>query len=251
MDARELTILYEDNHLLAVYKPAGVLAQGDETGDPTLIDAAKAWLKDKYGKPGKVFLGLVHRLDRPVAGVFLFAKTSKAASRLAAQFREGKVEKVYRAVVEGSPAPVEGTLRGYVVKDEAERRSRLVEAGTPGAREAVLDYCVLASEGGTSLVEVIPKTGRSHQIRVQLAGIGHPIVGDVKYGASESLAGGAIALYARELRVAHPTRDERVEIAAGPPPVWPWPPGGERPAPRCRPPTLGGCRRSSGRLSRR
>jgi 23S rRNA pseudouridine1911/1915/1917 synthase len=232
----------------------------------------RAWLKDKYAKPGKVFLGLVHRLDRPVAGVFLLAKTSKAASRLAAQFREGTVEKVYRAVVEGkpelaegSPEPAEGkpepaegrpelaerTLRGYLVKDEAERRSRLVEAGTPGAREAILDYHVLASEGGTSLVEVIPKTGRSHQIRVQLAGIGHPIVGDVKYGASERLAGGAIALYARVLRVTHPTRDERVEIAAGPPPVWPWPPGGERPAPRCRPPTLGGCRRSSGRLSRR
>ena len=241
-----------------MYKPAGVLAQGDETGDPALIDAAKAWLKDKYAKPGKVFLGLVHRLDRPVAGVFLLAKTSKAASRLAAQFREGGVEKVYRAVVEGRPEPAEGrpgpaerTLRGYVVKDEAEWRSRLVEAGTPNAREAILDYHVLASEGGTSLVEVVPKTGRSHQIRVQLAGIGHPIVGDVKYGASERLAGGAIALYARVLRVTHPTRDERVEIAAGPPPVWPWPPGGKTAALRCRPPTLGGCRRSSGRLSRR
>jgi len=222
MDARELTILYEDNHLLAVYKPAGVLAQGDETGDPTLVAAAKAWLKNKYGKPGNVFLGLVHRLDRPVAGVFLFAKTSKAASRLAAQFRQGRVEKVYRAVVEGRPDPPEQRLRGFLVKDEAKRRSRLTEAGRPGAREVMLDYRVLASEEGRSLVEVTPRTGRSHQIRVQLAGIGHPIVGDVKYGAKEPLPGGVIALYARALCVQHPTRDEAVEIACGPPPGWPW-----------------------------
>ena len=225
MDPHELQILYEDNHLLAVYKPAGVLAQGDESGDPTLLDAAKAWLKDKYAKPGNVFLGLVHRLDRPVAGVFLFAKTSKAASRLSTKFREGRVEKVYRAVVEGKPDLPEQTLRGFIVKDEARRRSRLAEAGTPQAKEAVLDYRVLDSKAGRSLVEVAPRTGRSHQIRVQLAGIGHPVLGDVKYGAKEPLPGGVIALYARVLRVAHPTRDEQIEIAGGPPPFWPWPPG--------------------------
>ncbi len=224
MDLHELEILYEDNHLLAVYKPARVLVQGDETGDPTLIDAVKAWLKHKYAKPGNVYLGLVHRLDRPVAGVLLFAKTSKAASRLAAQFREGRVEKVYRAVVEGRPDPAARRLSGFIVKDPEQRRSRLVDAPTAGAREVVLDYEVLASERNASLVEVVPRTGRSHQIRVQLAGIGHPIVGDVKYGARGPLAGGAIALYARELRVEHPTRGEPIEIAAGPPPIWPWPP---------------------------
>jgi 23S rRNA pseudouridine1911/1915/1917 synthase len=223
MDPRELQVLYEDNHLLAVYKPAGVLSQGDETGDPTLLDAAKAWLKHKYAKPGNVYLGLVHRLDRPVAGVLLFAKTSKAAGRLSAEFRSGRVEKVYRAVVEGTPDPAERTLTGSVLKDEETKRSRLVEAGTAGAREAELHYRVLGTEKGVSLLEVVPKTGRSHQIRVQLAGIGHPILGDVKYGASAPLPGGEIALYARALSFRHPTRDETVEIAAGPPPLWPWP----------------------------
>jgi len=222
MDPRDLDILYEDNHLLAVYKPAGVLSQGDETGDPTLLDAAKAWLKDKYAKPGNVFLGLVHRLDRPVAGVLLFARTSKAASRLSAEFREGRVEKLYRAVVEGKPEPAEGTLKGHLVKDEEAKRSRLVDAGTAGAREAELHYRVLGTAEGASLLEITPRTGRSHQIRVQLAGIGHPIVGDVKYGARAPLPGGAIALYARMLSFKHPTRDETVEIAAGPPPGWPW-----------------------------
>ena len=223
MDPRELQVLYEDNHLLAVYKPAGVLSQGDETGDPTLLDAAKAWLKHKYAKPGNVFLGLVHRLDRPVAGVLLLAKTSKAAGRLSAEFRTGRVEKVYRAVVEGTPEPPEQTLTSAVVKDEEARRSRLVEAGTAGAREVELHYRVLGTGKGVSLLEVVPKTGRSHQIRVQLAGIGHPILGDVKYGASAPLPGGEIALYARALSFTHPTRDEVVEIAAGPPPGWPWP----------------------------
>ena len=223
MDPRELQVLYEDNHLLAVYKPAGVLSQGDETGDPTLLDAAKAWLKHKYAKPGNVFLGLVHRLDRPVAGVLLFAKTSKAAGRLSAEFRTGCVEKVYRAVVEGTPEPAEQTLTGSVLKDEETKRSRLVAAGTAGAREAEIHYRVLGTQKGVSLLEVVPKTGRSHQIRVQLAGIGHPILGDVKYGAAAPLPGGEIALYARALSFKHPTRDETVEIAAGPPPGWPWP----------------------------
>ncbi|MBN1916544.1 MAG: RluA family pseudouridine synthase [Verrucomicrobia bacterium] len=224
MDARDLEILYEDNHLLAVYKPAGVLSQGDETGDPTLLDAAKAWLKDKYAKPGKVFLGLVHRLDRPVAGVLLFARTSKAAARLSAEFREGRVEKVYRAVVEGTPKPPEQTLTGLMLKDEEARRSHLVKAGTPGAREVELHYRMLGTAKSISLLEITPRTGRSHQIRAQLAGIGYPILGDVKYGASAPLPSGAIALYARAISFRHPTRNETVEIAAGPPPDWPWPP---------------------------
>jgi len=224
MEPDDLDILYEDNHLLAVYKPAGLLVQGDETGDPTLLEAAKAWLKNKYAKPGNVFLGLVHRLDRPVAGVLLFAKTSKAASRLAAQFREGRVEKIYRAVVEGRPEPAEDTLGGFLVKDRELNRSRLAQAETPGAKEVVLDYRVLGSAKGVSLVEIVPKTGRSHQIRVQLAGAGCPVVGDVKYGATNAFENGRIALYARVLRVTHPTRDEQVEVGADPPPGWPWPP---------------------------
>ena len=223
LDPPALEILFEDNHLLAVNKPAGVLSQGDATGDEPMLAAAKAYLKEKYGKPGNVFLGLVHRLDRPVAGVLLFARTSKAAGRLSAAFREGQVEKTYRAVVTGVPHPDRGTLRHWLRKNADRRRTAVVGPETPGARQAVLDYRVMAAATAKSLVSVALHTGRSHQIRVQLAELGHPILGDLKYGAAAPLANGAVALYACRLRVAHPTRNETVIIEAPPPPQWPWP----------------------------
>lgn len=216
-----LQILYEDNHLLGVYKPAGVLCQGDRTGDVTLFDQARSYLKTRYDKPGNVFLGIVHRLDRPVSGVMLFARTSKAASRLTAAFRERRVEKRYLAVVEGVPEHDHGRIEGLV--ERAHLRSRLVTDPTPRARHAQLEYRVLARAQGTALLEVIPHTGRHHQIRLQLSGEGWVVAGDLKYGAPMPLADKSIALHACRLVVPHPTRDETVAITAPPPSVPPWP----------------------------
>jgi 23S rRNA pseudouridine1911/1915/1917 synthase len=224
--AREaLTILYEDNHLLAIAKPAGLLVQGDRTGDVTLLDLARAHLRDKYGKPGNVYLGLVHRLDRPVSGVVLLARTSKAAARLSAQFRAGGVEKVYLAVVEGVPSPGDAELVSWLA-DRADPAGRTAAATAPfpGAREARLRYRVREEAGGCALVEVRPATGRRHQIRVQLAGSGHPILGDVKYGARR-FAPGRVALHAWRLTLAHPVGGAEVALEAPPPADWPWPPG--------------------------
>lgn len=224
MNIEPLEILYADNHLLAVNKPAGVLSQGDRSGDPSLLETARAWIKDRYRKPGNVYLGLVHRLDRPVAGVMLFARTSKAAGRLSAAFREGRVQKSYHAVVAGVPQPACGTLDHWLLKSARQRRSRVVAADTPGARRAVLDYEVRASTETAALMTVRLHTGRSHQVRVQLAEIGHPILGDRKYGAAAPLADESIALFACRLTVPHPTRDDTVRIEAPAPPGWPWPP---------------------------
>jgi len=232
MTEAPLEILYEDNHLLAVNKPAGLLCQGDASGDPTLIEAARVYIKEKYGKPGNVFVGLVHRLDRPVAGALVFARTSKAAARLAAAFRQGRIEKTYRAVVCGCPESDHGRLEHWLLKVSRQHLSRVAAPDTPGARQALLDYRVMASGNGLSLVEVALHTGRSHQIRVQLAAIGHPILGDLKYGAGAALPGGAVALYARRLRFDHPTLHEVIDILAPQPPGWPWreasPPAGGR-----------------------
>ena len=219
-----LQILYEDNHLLAVYKPAGVLVQSDRTGDPSLQDTARAWLKERYRKPGNVFLGIVHRLDRPVAGVVVFARTSKAAARLSARFRAREVEKRYLAVVHGVPSPGEARLAHELVRDEGRRRSLVVPAGTRGARPCVLHYRVREQAPAHALVEIRPETGRAHQIRVQMAHLGHPLLGDTKYGAPFALPNRAIALFAVGLRIAHPVRDEVLELSGDVPPGWPWPP---------------------------
>ena len=157
-----LDVVYEDNHCLAVNKPAGLLAQGDVTGEPSVLDEARAYLKTKYAKPGNVFVGLVHRLDRPASGVLLLARTSKAASRLSEQFRDGTVEKVYWAVVEGRIAAESGEWSDTLLKDEGRNVVSLVAPGTPGGREATLGYRILGSSGRTLLVEVRPRTGRSH-----------------------------------------------------------------------------------------
>ncbi|MEE4608598.1 MAG: RluA family pseudouridine synthase [Desulfobacteraceae bacterium] len=228
MTEAPLEILYADNHLLVVNKPAGLLCQGDASGDPTLVETVQAYLKERYHKPGNVFVGLVHRLDRPVAGAMVLARTSKAAARLSAAFREGRVEKIYFAVVTGCFENDEGRLVHWLRKISRRRRSEVAAPDTPGAREAILDYRVVDTLGGSSLLEVVLHTGRSHQIRVQLAAVGHPILGDLKYGAAAALPGGAIALYARRLRFDHPTRAEVVEIVAPNPPGWPWPDLGGR-----------------------
>lgn len=216
----QLRVLYEDNHLLGVYKPGGVLVQGDSTKDETLIDLAKAYLKTKYNKPGNVFLGLVHRLDRPVSGVVLYARTSKAASRLTSEFATRKVEKIYFAVVSGEPAEEEGDLLSYI--ERTHRRSRVSGPESERAKEAVLSYRVLARSSGMSLLKIVPRTGRHHQIRLQLAGIGLPVMGDIKYGSPGVLPDRTIALHAGVLEVKHPTKDERVRLAAAPPAIQPW-----------------------------
>jgi 23S rRNA pseudouridine1911/1915/1917 synthase len=212
-------ILYEDNHCLAVLKPAGALSTHYQGTEDTLDRAVKRYLKAKYHKPGNVFLGVVHRLDRPVSGVLLFARTSKAAARLAEQFREGTIEKVYWAIVEGEVKPAAGTLEDWLQKDQAAGRVEVVEPHTPGARQALLHYSRRAVHGGLSWMEVRPQTGRTHQLRVQLAHHGYPIYGDAKYGSCHTL-GRAIGLHARALTFLHPVRSEPITLTADVPRAW-------------------------------
>ncbi|MSU75122.1 MAG: RluA family pseudouridine synthase [Candidatus Magasanikbacteria bacterium] len=207
-----LQVLYEDNHLIAVYKPAGVLVQGDVTGDPTLMDEVKYYLKQKYHKTGKVFLGLLHRLDRNVQGIILFAKTSKGASRLSEQFRNHTVEKIYHAVVEGKLKKEKETLVHFLTKDENTNRTTVHRLQTTGSQRADLSYEVVKSNGKYSLLKVKLGTGRSHQIRAQLGYIGSPIVGDVKYGASKQLPNQVLALAATSLAFATATTSELVIV---------------------------------------
>ncbi|MGA6927437.1 MAG: RNA pseudouridine synthase [Desulfosarcina sp.] len=213
-------VLYEDNHLLAVYKPSGLLVQGDRTGDVCLLDLGKGWLKARYHKPGKVFLAMVHRLDRPVAGVVLFARTSKAAGRLSAQFRQRTVNKRYLAVVSGRVADESGRLIHHIQRRD--RSSRVVPASMEDSQEARLSYTVLARQDHQSLLEIGLETGRRHQIRIQLAHLGHPVLGDLRYGAREPLPGRQIALLARSLSVDHPTRMNRLVLSSPIPQQWPW-----------------------------
>ena len=206
-----LTVLYEDNHCLAVLKPAGLLTAGDKTGDVSLLELARQYIKEKYRKRGNVFLGVVHRLDRPVSGVVLFARTSKAAARLSEQFRAGAVTKVYHAWVEGTPKQADGEMSDLLVKDPQRNVVRTVPKGTRGSQRAVLEYRVLKRLATRTLLEIRPRTGRGHQIRVQLASRGLPIVGDSKYGAHQRFAG-CIALHAAALTFDHPVRREPVTV---------------------------------------
>jgi 23S rRNA pseudouridine1911/1915/1917 synthase len=214
-----LDILHEDNHCLAVYKPAGVVSAHYQGKEQTLDRAVKAYLKEKYDKPGNVFLGVVHRLDRPVSGVLLFARTSKAAARLAEQFRGGTVEKVYWAVVEGEVQRAAGSLEDWLCKDPSTRRVEVVEPGSPGARQALLHFQRKAVHGGLTWLEIRPQTGRTHQLRVQLAHHGHPIYGDAKYGSIHTFDR-AIGLHARSLTFLHPVRYEPLTISADVPRLW-------------------------------
>jgi 23S rRNA pseudouridine1911/1915/1917 synthase len=199
-----LRVLYEDNHLVVVYKPAGLLTQADHSGEPHLMDVVKAWIAAKYHKPGNVFLGLVHRLDRPVSGLVLFAKTSKGAARLSSQFRERRVEKVYHARLEGVIEPARGELAHFIAQREGANVVQVSREARPGAKAARLGYDTIWSGPDECVVEVRLETGRKHQIRAQFAQIGHPIIGDRLYGSRRALVDRGIALSAVRLGFEHP-----------------------------------------------
>lgn len=210
-------VVFEDNHCIAVVKPHGLLTQSDATGDASLLEDVRAFIKERDAKPGNVFLGLVHRLDRPVGGIVVFAKTSKGASRLSEQFRVHSVTKTYWAAVEGMPAQASGSVTQWISKDENANVATAYDHEVPGAKFAELTYRVLATEGDTTLVEVTPKTGRSHQIRLAMQSLGTPIVGDLKYGAhGPFLEGRGIALFAVSLDFATPVGAEPVRAEARP-----------------------------------
>jgi len=224
----EPSVIHEDNHLLALHKPAGLLVQGDRSGDATLVDWARSYLKRKYAKPGNVYVGLVHRLDRNVSGVVLLARTSKAAGRLSARFRDGEVDKTYLAVTLGHPPAAAGELRSWLAaQGDARGVTRIATEPFPGAREGTLAYRVLDERDGLCLVEVRPRTGRRHQIRAQFAQAGCPLLGDVKYGAGERLAARRLGLHALRLALTHPVGGVALELEARPDSGWPWQsPGG-------------------------
>lgn len=216
-----LPVLYEDNHLLVVNKPSGLPTMGSISGTVTAVTLAAAYLKERYHKPGNVFVGVVSRIDRLVSGVLVLARTSKAASRLSEQFREQTTAKSYLAWVEGTlDAPDWLELRDWLRKDEARQRMQVVRAGTPGAQEAALRVRTLAQQPTRTLVAVDLLSGRKHQIRVQLAAHGHAILGDQKYGAQASFPHG-IALHCEQLALEHPTRKERMTFTAPVPAYWP------------------------------
>jgi len=217
----KIEILYEDNHVLVVVKPPNMLTQGDQTGDEDLLTVLKEDIRVRYNKPGNVFLGLVHRLDRPVGGVMVFARTSKAASRLSEQIRMREFEKTYMAVVHGVPAKAAGTLTHYLVKDEAANTVCTVKLPDEGKR-ASLDYAVKASSDGLSLLNIKLHTGRPHQIRVQMAAIGHPLYGDQKYGAEVNRPGMQLALWSAEIGFHHPTLKQQMTFLSNPPKEYPW-----------------------------
>lgn len=218
----KIPILYEDNHLLVVEKPINVPVQGDSSGDLDLLTILKNDIKIRYQKPGNVYLGLVHRLDRPVGGAIVFAKTSKAASRLSDMIRRNNIERQYIAVVHGTPKKKNGQLVHYLLKNQKENKVSVVSSNHPKVKKAVLDYKVLDSKDGLSLLSVKLHTGRPHQIRVQLSSIGHPIFGDQKYGERLSKPGQQIALWAQSLQLIHPVRKELVEVYSIPPKNYPW-----------------------------
>ena len=209
-----MNILHEDNHLLIVNKAASEIVQGDKTGDTPLSEKAKQYLKEKYNKPGKVYLGVVHRLDRPTSGALIFARTDKALSRLNKMIRDREIRKTYWAIVDKMPTKLEATLTNYLKKNPKNNKSYIVSKNTQGALEAILTYKYLASSDKYHLLEVELKTGRHHQIRVQLSNIGCIIKGDLKYGAKRSNPDASISLHARELKFIHPVKKEEVKITA-------------------------------------
>lgn len=219
---RPLDILFEDNHLLAVNKPCGVLVQGDITGDEPLVEMAKKYVADRYKKPGAVFLGVVHRLDRPVSGVVVFARTSKALERMNAIFRNRETTKTYWAIVDHKPPKDSETLVHWLIKDEKKNKTTAYKREAPSSLRSELSYELKEKREHGYLLEVKPITGRPHQIRVQLASIGCSIVGDVKYGASEPNPDESICLHARKLQFIHPVQKEAVEIVAEPPKTHLW-----------------------------
>ena len=212
----KLNVIYEDNHIIVVEKPAGVPTQADISGDTDMYTLVGEYIKEKYNKPGNVFVGIVHRLDRPVGGIMVFARTSKGASRLSEQIRNRSFKKTYKAIVHGLLKNKKGTLKNYLLKDEGKNKSFVVSEGTKNAKLAVLDYEVISENkaDNTSIVEVELHTGRHHQIRLQFANIGHPLVGGSKYGKDKGLSN--VALWSYKLKFKHPTKDEEMEFTLEP-----------------------------------
>lgn len=209
-----MTVLYEDNHLMVVNKEPGEIVQGDKTGDEPLVETLKRWLKEKYGKPGNVFLGVVHRLDRPVGGVVVFAKTSKALTRLNEMFRKDEVHKTYWALTRNKPTLPAARLVNWITTVEKTNKSTAHARPVAGAKEAALSYAHRASSDRYHLLEVNLETGRKHQIRVQLSAAGMPVKGDLKYGDKRSNPDGSISLLARRIRFEHPVSHEMIDITA-------------------------------------
>ena len=209
-----MTVVYEDNHIIVVNKTASEIVQADKTGDTPLSETVKQYLKEKYQKPGNVFLGVTHRLDRPVSGLVIFAKTSKALTRLNEMFRAGEVKKTYWAVVKNAPKESEGELVHFLVRNEKQNKSYAYDKEVPNSKKAVLDYRLIGRSENYYLLEVDLKTGRHHQIRCQLAKMGCPIKGDLKYGSPRSNPDGSICLHARRVRFVPPVSKELIELKA-------------------------------------
>ena len=209
-----MEVVYEDNHIIVVNKSSSEIVQGDKTGDESLSDTIKQYLKEKYAKPGNVFLGVVHRLDRPVSGLVVFAKTSKALARLNEMFRNGEVKKIYWAIVKQRPEVEEGDLLHYLVRNEKQNKSYAYDREVKNSKKAVLHYRLIGCSQNYSLLEVELKTGRHHQIRCQLAKIGCPIKGDLKYGFPRSNPDGSISLVARRISFIHPVSKKPIELTA-------------------------------------
>lgn len=219
-----INVLYEDNHLLIVEKPVNIPVQEDASGDTDLLNMLKGYIKENENKPGNVYLGLVHRLDRPVGGAIVFAKTSKAASRLSDQLRQNKIVRKYKAIVRDRVSVPEDTLTDYLLKNRKNNTVNVVDKNKKDAKKAVLHYKVIGNDkkNSLSLLEIELETGRSHQIRVQLANIGNVLYGDQKYGQSQNKVGQQIALWAHTLEVKHPTKDEIISVECPPPDKFPW-----------------------------
>ncbi|WP_289114511.1 RNA pseudouridine synthase [uncultured Bacteroides sp.] len=209
-----MTVVYEDNHIIIVNKTASEIVQGDKTGDTPLSETVKQYLKEKYSKPGNVFIGVTHRLDRPVSGLVVFAKTGKALSRLNEMFKNSEVKKTYWAVVKNLPREEEGELVNYLVRNEKQNKSYAYDKEVPGSKKAILRYRIIGRSQNYYLLEVDLKTGRHHQIRCQLAKMGSPIKGDLKYGSPRSNPDGSICLHARSIRFVHPVSKELIEVEA-------------------------------------
>ena len=209
-----MEVIYEDNHIIAVNKTCSEIVQGDKTGDTPLSEIVKQWLKEKYNKPGNVFTGVVHRLDRPVSGLVIFAKTSKALSRLNEMFRTGEIKKTYWAIVKACPKEKEAELTHHLVRNEKQNKTYAYDTEKANSKKAILSYKVIGKSDNYSLLEIDLKTGRHHQIRCQLAKIGFPIKGDLKYGFPRSNPDGGISLHACKASFIHPVSKELIEITA-------------------------------------
>lgn len=207
-----MQVVYEDNHIIIVYKESGEIVQGDKTGDTPLAETVKAYIKEKYAKPGSVFLGVVHRLDRPVCGLVVFARTSKALSRLNDMFRKGEVHKTYWALVQNQPALPEGTLEHWLTRNEKQNKSYAYPREVPGSKKAILKYRLIGQSERYFLLEINLLTGRHHQIRCQLSAMGCPIKGDLKYGSKRSNADGSISLLSHRIDFIHPVSKEHIVV---------------------------------------